>query len=106
MYKRQTWLDSAAINYRLGYHDANRLHEYGLARWITSPALLLQQRLRQQFGLVSASGGVASLCVLSLELQEFGQNFTSVTASAVFISGEVRLLSRSRKVLALSLIHI
>lgn len=95
-----SWLNSTAIHYRLRYHDANRLHEYALARWAGTPASLLQQRLRQQLGLPVLPGGVVAPCRLSLDVQEFGQNFTSANASVALIVGEARLLSSTRQVLA------
>lgn len=95
-----SWLDSTAIQYRLRYHDANRLHQYALARWASTPASLLQQRLRQQLGLPILPGNVVPPCRLSLDVQEFGQSFASVNASTVLIAGEARLLSRTRQVLA------
>lgn len=46
-----SWLDTAAIVYRLGYDDSDRVQSYALSQWVAAPAGLLQQRLRAQLGL-------------------------------------------------------
>ena len=89
------WLDSAAINYRLGYDKGSRRNEYTLSRWVATPAQLIDHRLRYQLGLASP-GQSGVRCVLVVEIDEFLQLFTSTTESAGVLQGNVRLLDRSR----------
>ncbi|MBI2307739.1 MAG: membrane integrity-associated transporter subunit PqiC [Rhodocyclales bacterium] len=86
------WLDDQAMNYRLAYADAQRLHAYAQARWAASPQLLLQQRLRQQ--LAVAPGGAP--CTLRIELDDFSQSFASPAASSAVLRGEALLLGKGR----------
>lgn len=87
---------SNAVLYRLAYSDAQQLRPYSQARWSQPPAQLLQQRLREQLGqrrpVLTADQGAAQArnpaangqlpWVLTVELEEFSQIFSSPTASA------------------------
>ena len=87
-------LDSNAVLYRLTYSDAQQLRPYTLARWSMTPALLLQQRLREHLGqsrpVLNAALGLAAdkpAMVLHLELDEFSHLFETAERS----SGLLRL---------------
>lgn len=89
------WLDSSAMNYRLGDDKSSRRNEYSLSRWAATPAQLIEHRLRYQLGLASA-GQNGVRCVLVVEVDEFVQTFSSATESNGLLQGNVRLLDRSR----------
>jgi cholesterol transport system auxiliary component len=85
-------LDSTAVLYRLEYADAQQPRPYANARWSMTPALLLQQRLRQRLaalGVVLKPAQAALLrnpetaapWLLQVELEEFSQSFSSPQSS-------------------------
>ena len=83
-------LDGTALLYRLGYHDAQQLQPYALARWSMPPAQLLRQRARDQLGqqravLSMTDGGAAQALVLRLELEEFSQLFDTPAHSQALV---------------------
>ena len=85
-------LAGTALLYRLGYHDAQQLRPYAQARWSMPPALLLQQRLREQLSagravLVPTDGGAAAgqAPLLRVELEEFSQLFDSAEHSQALV---------------------
>jgi cholesterol transport system auxiliary component len=92
-------LDSTAVLYRLAYADVQQLRPYALARWSTTPAQLLQQRLREHLGaqrVVLAPGEAPATGrgssepgprTLRITLEEFSQVFDSASSS----SGLLRL---------------
>jgi cholesterol transport system auxiliary component len=95
-----TALDGNAVLYRLAYADAQQLRPYALARWSTTPAQLLQQRLREHLGAqrvvlapgdsvagAARSGGDPGPRTLRITLEEFSQVFDSPGSS----SGLLRL---------------
>lgn len=90
------WLDGMAMNYRLAYADPQRLHSYAQARWVGSPARLIQQRLWQQLG--TAPGGAP--CTLRLELAEFTQVFDAADRSRALLGGEATLQGKGRVAIA------
>lgn len=86
-----SWLDADAMNYRLDYADPRRVRMYALARWAAAPKLLIQQHLRQQLGMRPAGGG----CTLRIELDDFGQHFSSASSSRAVLRGDALLLGRA-----------
>ena len=90
-----TALDSTAVLYRLAYADAQLLLPYAQARWSTTPAQLVRQRLRDTLGQRStvvnpgegSLSGAATALVLRVELEEFSQLFDAPNHSV----GLVRL---------------
>lgn len=92
---------SNAVLYRLMYGDTQQLRPYSQARWSQPPALLVQQRLREQLGqrraILKADDAAAQArdpaqgnrlpSVLRVEIEEFSHVFTSATDSA----GVIRL---------------
>jgi len=84
-------LEGTALNYRLGYADAQALRPYAGSRWTQPPLQLLRQRLRDALsasrtvlGTLEA-GNLAregrSSDVLRISLDEFSQYFESPGAS-------------------------
>lgn len=90
------WLESTSIQYRLLYSAGSRLHEYGYARWAGTPDDLVEQRLRQQLGLPTVRDGVAAPCLLSIDIDHFGQVFSTANESRGVINGRARLLGKGR----------
>ena len=90
-----TALDSTAVLYRLAYADAQQLLPYAQARWSTTPAQLVRQRLRDTLGQrrtvvnpgEGSLSGAATALVLRVELEEFSQLFDAPNHSV----GLVRL---------------
>jgi len=85
-------LGGTALLYRLGYHDAQQLRPYAQARWSMPPALLLQQRLREQLSLgrvvlatTDGGAGAGQAPVLRVELEEFSQLFDSAQHSQALV---------------------
>lgn len=94
-----SWLDAVGMDYRLTYQDAAQRHQYAYARWVASPAQLIQQRLTQQLALTSQGRGRAG-CFIRLELGEFGQIFTTPESSKGVLLGKAYWLDRSRRPVA------
>lgn len=93
------WLDSLGIEYRLAYAEPGRLRDYAQARWAAAPAMLIQQRLVQQLGLVSAGVGGAS-CVLRIDMDEFSQIFDTPQSSHGALRARAVILDAGRNPLA------
>jgi ABC-type uncharacterized transport system auxiliary subunit len=93
------WFDSLGIDYRLAYLDAARLREYARARWAGPPAQLIQQRLSQQLGYVTAGQG-QTRCLVRIEITEFSQVFATAAGSHGVLQGRILLLDRSRRQVA------
>jgi ABC-type uncharacterized transport system auxiliary subunit len=93
------WFDSLGIDYRLAYVDAARLREYARARWAGPPAQMIQQRLSQQLGYVTAGQG-QTRCLVRVEITEFTQVFATTESSRGVLQGRVLLLDRSRRQVA------
>jgi cholesterol transport system auxiliary component len=98
--KAPVWFDSVTIPYRLAYEDPLRLREYAGSRWAGAPSQLLGQRLRQQLGVVSATGNSAVDCLLRLDLQAFSQVFDAPAQSRGVVHGSVSVLDARRRIIA------
>lgn len=85
-----SWLDSAAMHYRLLYADPARLAGYGESRWAARPAELLEQALRRAVG--EGGQGSGPGCRLVVDLDEFVQSYRSPTQSEAVIELRARLL--------------
>lgn len=83
---------STALNYRLGYDDAQQLRAYQRARWSQPPGQLVQQSVAAELSAEravlgyraareAAREGNGGLLVLRLELEEFSQVFSSASQS-------------------------
>lgn len=100
------WIDSRNIVYRLAYEDPLKKREYAGSRWASSPGAMLEQRLRQQLGAVSAGGNAAVDCLLRVELQEFSQVFDSPQKSRAVVQGNVSLIDSRRQLVAVRQVAI
>lgn len=76
-----SWLDGAAMYYRLQWRDPLQLQAYRDSRWLAPPCALLVQRLRSTLANDSPAGAGG----LALELDAFEQDFTAADASTVLI---------------------
>ncbi|MGE5385100.1 MAG: ABC-type transport auxiliary lipoprotein family protein [Betaproteobacteria bacterium] len=94
------WLVSLGIQYRLLYSGESKLREYGYARWAGMPDDLVEQRLGQELGLATVRDGVSVPCLLSIDIDQFGQNFGSASDSRGVIVGKARLLDNRRALIA------
>jgi cholesterol transport system auxiliary component len=86
--KAPPWLDTTAMQYRLGYAKIAQRHSYAESRWAAPPGLLVEHWLRQNL-LADAPSGE---CGLQIELDEFMQNFTDGKSSQAAIRLRVMLL--------------
>ena len=82
------WLDSNGMLYRLG--DPQRIQRFTEARWASTPAQLLTERLRQR--LVLQNTGKA----LNVGLESFEQRFSSATQSEVVVCVRVSFGERQQ----------
>jgi cholesterol transport system auxiliary component len=106
------WLDTPALDYRLAYEDAARVHSYANSRWVAPPAQLLTERLRHAAAEAGTRGAlrdpdaVKTEFTLRVELEEFSQVFDTPEASravlrarASLVAGEGRTLVAQRSFL-------
>lgn len=100
-----SWLDSPGIRYRLAYAEPGRLLSYAQARWVASPAALVQQRLAQQLGLTPVGQGGAA-CLLRVDLDEFSHIFSSPRDSLGVLQARAAVFDRSRSKLAEQVVKI
>ena len=98
--KAAAWFEGRAIAYRLAYDDPLSLREYTESRWVSPPALLLGQRLRQQLGVFSASSNTAVDCLIRFDLQEFSQVFASPEQSRALVHGKASVVDAKRRMIA------
>ena len=98
-------LEGTALNYRLGYADANELRPYAGSRWTQPPLQLFRQRLRDGLtpsrtvlGTLEAanlSREGRSTDVLRISLDEFSHYFESPTASVGLVRVRATLVRGS-----------
>jgi ABC-type uncharacterized transport system auxiliary subunit len=93
------WFDSLGIEYRLDYAEPGRLRDYSQARWVAPPAMLVQQRLVQQLGLVPQGQG-GGKCLLRVDIDEFSQIFDTPDSSRGTLQARLALLDGGRNALA------
>ena len=98
--KAPAWLETRTISYRLAYDNPLKLREYTESRWAGSPTLLLDQRLRQQLGVVSAHSNTAVDCSIRLDVHEFSQVFDTPQKSRAVLYGSVNLVDAKRLTIA------
>ena len=91
-----SWLDDTSMHYRLLYADDLQTLTYAYARWVTPPAELFAQRLRQRLAATGAGTSAAAPAQpLDVELEEFVQLFETPTRSFGRVSVHVRLSGAS-----------
>jgi cholesterol transport system auxiliary component len=92
-----TALSNSAVQYRLIYANAQELRPYSLARWSMSPTQLVHQRVRSALTaagpVLTAGDGVAAL-TLTLELEEFSQQFEAPETSQGVVILRATLLKK------------
>ena len=86
-------LAATGIAYRLAYLDPFRPEFYRDSRWVAPPAVLLTERLRQAVAAAKPTAAAAEPRLLSVELEEFSQVFSSATEARVQV--RVRATLRS-----------
>lgn len=100
------WLDTTHIDYRLDYDDPLKRRQYADSRWAASPRTLVAQQLRRQLGFASVNSGVATDCLLRVELYEFSQVFRSVHESRGVLQGQFSLIDSKRRSIAVDHVNI
>jgi len=100
------WLEGTYIDYRLAYGDPLKRLQYADSRWAAPPAALLAQLLRRQLGFAAVNSGIASDCLLRVELQEFSQVFSTPYTSRGLLQGQVSLIDGKRRQIASRAISI
>lgn len=96
------WLATQNYQYRLLYQDPQRLLVYRDARWVGTPAAMLQNQLQQQLqnsgqwrAVLSASSSGAASWVLQVHLNRFVVRFSTPTSGTAVIAGTATLLSNA-----------
>lgn len=92
--KAPEWLDQDQVFYTLQYQDAGRIRGYTQSFWISRPAVLLEDRIRQVWLEAQATAGTArsSAKRLDIRLLDFSQQFSSPSQSTAELVAEVKLL--------------
>lgn len=98
------WLDNTSIQYRLTYQDAARTEAYAHNRWVSSPALLLTQRVRARFaaaarGVLTVEDGAKADYALRIELEDFSQSFDSAQSSKATVRLRASLIDLNTRAL-------
>ncbi|GJL75530.1 ABC-type transport auxiliary lipoprotein family protein [Nitrosomonas sp.] len=100
------WLDTQGIHYRLAYHNASQTYTYADSRWTSPPAFLLTQQIKQKIAadtahLVIQDSNVAfAEFELHIELEDFFQNFETLTNSRVWVRFRASLVSNTHRLIA------
>jgi len=85
-----SWLDSAALQYRLAYDSPTRRYGYRDSRWAAPPGELVAQLLRKA---VIAPAPGAGGCRLRVALEEFEQRFDAPQASRAVLALHAELVA-------------
>lgn len=95
-----SWLDTNAYQYHLLYQNPQMLLSYRDARWVGTPAEMLDMRLLQHLqqsqhwkAVLSGQSSGAAQYVLRLHLNNFVVNFTAPQAGQALIAGTATLLN-------------
>lgn len=80
------WLDSSAVVYRLAYADRAEPRAYANSRWVSSPAVLLTERLRATLAASGAAvltpgDGIRNGRTLRVEVEQFEQVYDGPASS-------------------------
>ncbi len=82
-------VDHRRMRYRLDYQNPAQVHNYAQSRWSSSPAALLESKLRNM-----ANATKQGRCALQLEIEAFDQVFTSPDASSGVVSLHATLYAK------------
>lgn len=86
------WIDDGAIHYRLTYKDPTSLLSYADNRWAAAPSDMLGLRLADLVaGATQPAGSGEPVHLLSVELMEFEQDFSSAQQAEVTLVAEVSI---------------
>lgn len=88
------WIDDGAIHYRLLYSDPTSLRAYADHRWVAAPSEMLSLRLQSLLG-GAAQGPTRPARLVSVELMEFEQDFSSAKQATVQLTAKVTLRKAS-----------
>lgn len=88
------WIDDGAIHYRLLYSDPTSLRAYADHRWVAAPSEMLSLRLQSLLG-GATQGPVRPARLVSVELMEFEQDFSSAKQATVQLTAKVTLRKAS-----------
>ena len=92
------WYDALPVDYRLDYDDPLLQRAYANSRWAAAPAVMIGRHLRRQLGLNET--GLASDCLLRVEVEEFVQVFSTPQASRGVLNANVTLVDAKRRPLS------
>lgn len=91
-----SWLNTAALQYRLAYQGDQRRQNYAESRWVAPPAELVGHLLRKRM----LSGDTMGACKLRIDLDEFVHFFDAADASRSVVEARVQLLGPGGELLA------
>ena len=84
------WMDSTNLHYRLAYANAARPAAYAQTRWVSTPAHLVEARLKER----AVAGGVllgGAGPSLRIEIDEFSQVFDAEKSSRAVVRARASL---------------
>ena len=84
------WMDSTSLHYRLAYANAARPAAYAQTRWVSTPAHLVEARLKER----AVAGGVllgGAGPSLRIEIDEFSQVFDAEKSSRAVVRARASL---------------
>ena len=84
------WMDSTSLHYRLAYANAARPAAYAQTRWVSTPAHLVEARLKER----AVAGGVllgGAGPSLRIEIDEFSQVFDAERSSSAVVRARASL---------------
>lgn len=94
------WLDTDAYQYHLLYQNPQMLLSYRDARWVGTPAEMLESRLLQQLqrshvwkAVLSGQSSGAAQYVLQVQLTNFVVNFSAAQAGKALVAGTATLVN-------------
>jgi cholesterol transport system auxiliary component len=82
-------VDHRRIRYRLDYRNPAQIHTYAQNRWASSPAALLESRVRS-----ITNAAKQAHCGIHLEIEAFDQVFSSPNASSGVVSLHATLYAK------------
>jgi cholesterol transport system auxiliary component len=99
-----TWLEGNGIVYRLLYEDGARPRVYSLSRWVSAPADMLTDRVRDRLAdvaraVITSGYGAREDYVLRLELDNFSQQFEAPDRSRVLLRVRATLVEGANRTL-------
>ncbi|PKY11669.1 hypothetical protein B1757_03355 [Acidithiobacillus marinus] len=94
------WLDTDAYQYHLLYQNPQMLLSYRDARWVGTPAAMMDARLLQQLqrshawkAVLSGQSSAAAQYVLQVQLTNFVVDFSTAQAGTALVAGMATLVN-------------